>query len=179
MSDRGRHNVDEFPLDDEREPRAGDPAAQLQAEIENLRAEKQALFDKLARAQADYQNSRRRLEKDLDDRLKLAAGHLVRAFLPVLDNLERAMDVPESADVASVVEGVRGTYDQMLEVLNRNGVTPIAPEPGTPFDPTHMEALMQEAADYPSPTVTRLLQRGYEFDGRVLRPAQVAVSRSD
>ena len=155
----------------------GESPEQLLAEIENLRAEKQAAFDKLARAQADFANSRRRLEKDLDDRLKLAAGHLVRAFLPVLDNLERAIDVPESADVGTLVAGVRGTYEQMLDVLRRNSVVPIAPEPGTPFDPTHMEALMQEEADYDVPTVTRLLQRGYEFDGRVLRPAQVAVGR--
>lgn len=150
----------------------GDPFA----EIESLRAEKKALFEKLARAQADFQNSQRRLEKELDQRLKLAAGHLVRSFLPVLDNLERALDVPETADVGSVIEGVRGTYDQWLDVLRRNGVERIAPEPGTPFDPTHMEALMQEQADYDTPSVTRLLQPGYEFEGRVLRPAQVAVS---
>lgn len=180
MSDPRRQNVEDLELDEEREglrPENEGPD-QLQAEIENLRTERQALYEKLARAQADFQNSRRRLEKDLDDRLKLAAGHLVKAFLPVLDNLERAMEVPESADVQTVVEGVRGTYEQMLDVLKRNGVVPIAPEPGTAFDPTHMEALMQEPADYETPTVTRLLQRGYEFEGRVLRPAQVAVSRS-
>ena len=158
-------------------PQVGDTPEQLLAEIENLRAEKQAAFDKLARAQADFANSRRRLEKDLDDRLKLAAGHLVKAFLPVLDNLERAADVPETAEVGTVVQGVKGTYEQMLDVLRRNGVVPIAPEPGTPFDPTHMEALMQEEADYDAPTVTRLLQRGYEFESRVLRPAQVAVGK--
>lgn len=181
MSDSRRPSAQEAPLDEDRES-AGDPRAEtaaeeaLLAEIENLRAEKQALYEKLARAQADYQNSQRRLEKELDQRLKIAAGHLVKAFLPVLDNLERAAEVPESADVASVREGVRGTYEQMTQVLKRNGVIPIAPEPGTPFDPTHMEALMQEEADYPVPSVTRLLQRGYEFEGRVLRPAQVAVS---
>lgn len=152
--------------------------ADLQAEIENLRAEKQAAYEKLARVQADYQNAQRRLEKEMDQRLRMAAGQLIKAFLPVLDNLERALDVPESADVKTIVAGVRGTYDQWLEVLARNGVEPIAPEPGTPFDHHQMEALMQEPGDYEVPTVTRLLQRGYSFDGRVIRPAQVAVSQS-
>jgi molecular chaperone GrpE len=170
MSDSRRQDVEDVPADEAGE--AGDAAA----EVENLRAEKQALYEKLARVQADYQNSQRRLEKEMDQRLKVAAGHLVKAFLPVVDNLERAIDVPESADTQSVLEGVRGTYEQWMDVLRKNGVERIAPEPGTPFDPTHMEALMQEPADYPTPSVTRLLQPGYEFEGRVLRPAQVAVS---
>lgn len=171
MSDSRRQDVEEMPADEAQD--AGDALA---AEVENLRAEKQALYEKLARVQADYQNSQRRLEKEMDQRLKVAAGHLVKAFLPVVDNLERAMDVPESADTQSVLEGVRGTYEQWMDVLRKNGVERIAPGPGTPFDPTHMEALMQEQADYPTPSVTRLLQPGYEFEGRVLRPAQVAVS---
>lgn len=154
-----------------------DHEGDLQAEIENLRAEKQAAYEKLARVQADYQNAQRRLEKEMDQRLRIAAGQLIRAFLPVVDNLERALDVPETADVKSVVAGVRGTYDQWLEVLARNGVEAIAPEPGTPFDPNQMEALMQEPGDHDGPAVTRLLQRGYSFDGRVIRPAQVAVSQ--
>jgi molecular chaperone GrpE len=175
------------PIDDEHDEAQGsdDPFAEesadeeesLRAEIDNLRTEKQALYEKLARVQADFQNSQRRLEKDMDQRLKIAAGQLVKAFLPVLDNLERAMEVPETADVRTVVEGVRGTYEQWMDVLRRNGVEVIAPEPGTPFDPNRMEALMQEAGDYDGPTVTRLLARGYLFEGRVLRPAQVAVSR--
>ena len=85
---------------------------------------------------------------------------------------------PERSTETTLVAGVKGTYDQMLDVLRRNGVVPIAPEPGTPFDPTHMEALMQEPADYPVPTVPRLLERGDEFEGRVLRPAKVAVCNS-
>lgn len=151
----------------------------LEAEIENLQAEKQAAYEKLARVQADYQNAQRRLEKEMDQRMHIAAGQLMKAFLPVLDNLERALDIPESADVKSVVAGVRGTYDQWVEVLKKNGVEPIAPEPGTPFDHHRMEALMQEPGDYDVPTVTRLLQRGYSFDGRVIRPAQVAVSQPE
>lgn len=179
MSDSQEQDVQEMQDDDADSPGATSARAQVDdpwAEIENLRAEKQALYEKLARVQADYQNSQRRLEKEMDQRLKVAAGHLVRAFLPVVDNLARAIDVPETPETAGLLQGVRSIYEQWMDVLNKNGVEPIAPEAGTPFDPTRMEALMQEPADYDAPAVTRLLQRGYTFEGRVLRPAQVAVS---
>jgi molecular chaperone GrpE len=148
-------------------------------ELDRLRDENRQLYEKLARAQADYQNSQRRLEKDADQRLKLAAGHLMREFLPVVDNLERALEVSDTADLQTVLGGVRGTYEQWMSVLRNNGVQAIAPEPGEPFEPERHEALMQEPVD-PAPElpeVTRVLQKGYTFDGRVLRPAQVAVSR--
>ncbi len=149
-------------------------------DIEALREENRQLFEKLARVQADYQNAQRRLTKDADHRLKVAAGHLMREMLPVVDNLERALDVSADADVLSVLGGVRGTLDQFLAVLKTNGVTPVAPKEDDPFDPEQHEALMQEPRDDApeSPVVTRLLQKGYAFDGRVIRPAQVAVSRS-
>ena len=173
MSDTQDQDIQDEPSFDEAD---GDDLA---AEVENLRAEKNALYEKLARVQADYQNSQRRLEKDANQRLTLAAGQLIKAFLPVLDNLERAKDVPPTATLESVLNGVRGTYEQWIDVLKKNGVDVLAPAAGTPFDPSQMEALMQEPADYDTPTVTRLLSRGYTFDGRTLRPAQVAVSQSN
>ncbi len=149
-------------------------------ELELLRQENGELRNMLARKQADYQNSQRRLEKDASQRLKVAAGQLVREFLPVVDNLERALDVPDTVDVATVLNGVRGTYTQLVDVLKTNGVESIAPEVDEPFNPEHHEALMQEPRN-PAPdtqVVTRVLQKGYSFDGRVIRPAQVAVSAS-
>ncbi len=164
--------------DDDADPASSGDAA-LANEVERLREENRQLFEKIARIQADFQNSQRRLEKDADQRLKIAAGHLVREFLPVVDNLERAMEVPESADVKTVVTGVRGTYDQWMEVLKSNGVQAIDPAAGDPYDANRHEALMQEPTEGAdeTPHVTRVLQKGYTFDGRVLRPAQVAVSR--
>ena len=150
-------------------------------ELDRLRQENKQLFEKLARLQADYQNSQRRLEKDADQRLKIAAGHLVRDFLPVIDNLERALQVPDTADLQTVLGGVRGTHQQWLGVLRDNGVVPIEPAPGVAFDPQRHEALMQEDplddAESDGQHVTKLLEKGYDFDGRVLRPAKVAVSR--
>ena len=166
-------------IQDDQEPGEAGEGGDVAAELENLRAEKAALYEKLARVQADYQNSQRRLEKDANQRLTLAAGQLIKAFLPVLDNLERAKDVPPTATLESVLNGVRGTYEQWIDVLKKNGVDVLAPAAGTAFDPSQMEALMQEPADYDTPTVTRLLSRGYTFDGRTLRPAQVAVSQSN
>ena len=160
-------------------PRAeGQGVAAMRAEIENLGAEKAALFEKLARTQADYQNSRRRLENDATQHLTLAVGRLIRSLLPVVDNLERALALdPEKTDVKAVLNGVNGTYQQFLDVLKSQGVEAISPEPGTPFDPNRHEALMQEAGDYDEPTVTRLLQKGYTFGGKPVRAAQVAVSK--
>lgn len=173
--DQAEERVDDAKLD---APDA-DASNDLETEVERLRDENRQLYEKLARAQADYQNSQRRLEKDADQRLKIAAGHLVRDFLPVLDNLERALEVSETSDLKTVLQGLRGTHGQWLDVLKRNGVEPIDPEPGAPFEPERHEALMQEPVENAeeTPHVTRTLQKGYSFDGRVLRAAQVAVSR--
>ena len=152
--------------------------ASLKGEVENLRAEKAALFEKLARTQADYQNSRRRLENDATQHLNLALGRVIKSLLPVVDNLERALALdPAKTDAKAVLGGVQGTLNQFLDVLKGHGVEPVSPEAGTPFDPTQHEALMQESADYDEPTVTRLLQKGYTFQGRPVRAAQVAVSK--
>ena len=172
------YDRDYDPADDDGDDAA--PAdAELATEVERLREENRQLFEKIARIQADYQNSQRRLEKDADQRLKIAAGHLVREFLPVVDNLERALEVPETADVKTVVAGVRGTYEQWMGVLKANGVEAINPAAGDAYDADRHEALMQEPTEGAdeTPHVTRVLQKGYTFDGRVLRPAQVAVSR--
>ncbi len=176
MTDENEQDINEdAPLDAEPVPEVDIG----EDDVEALREENRQLFEKLARQQADYQNAQRRLTKDADQRLKVAAGHLMRELLPVVDNLERALDVPETADVQSVLGGVRGTLDQFLSVLQANGVATISPGEGEEFDANRHEALMQEARDPApeSPVVTRLLQKGYDFDGRVIRPAQVAVSR--
>ena len=158
-------------------PDVGDRS--LRAELERVQAERDAFHEKLARAQADYTNSRNRLEKDAQQSQQLALGRVLKAFLPVVDNLERALALdPDQTDAKAVLGGVNGTRTQFLEALKSQGVEPVAPAAGTPFDPTVMEALMQEEADYAEPAVTRLLQPGYTFNGKPLRPAQVAVSRS-
>src|SRR5438477_5768955 len=149
-------------------------------ELDKVVAERDALFERLARATADYQNSRKRLEADLEQRAQYANSTLIKSLLPVIDNFERALAVdPAKADAASILKGLQVVHDQLMTVLKAQHVEVMAPEPGTPFDPAHHQALMQQPSDeYKEPTVTQLLQKGYMLHGRTLRPASVAVSKS-
>lgn len=158
-------------------PGAGGPAATDDAAL--LRAERDSMFERLARATADFQNTRKRLEADADQRVQYANSGLIKSLIPVIDNFERALAVdPAKADAASILKGMQIVHDQWLKVLRDQKVEEIAPQPGEPFDPTRHEALMQQPGNYAEPTVTQLLQKGYALHGRTLRPAQVAVSRT-
>jgi molecular chaperone GrpE len=148
-------------------------------DYDKVKAERDALFERLARAQADFQNSRKRLETESDQRLQYANSQLIKNLLPTIDNLERAMAVDVAkTDAASIVKGLQVLVDQLMKVLAVQQVEVIAPEVGSPFDPTRHEALMQQDSEYPPNTVTQLLQKGYALRDRTLRPAQVAVSKA-
>src|SRR5687767_2752068 len=98
-------------------------SATPQAEVENLRAEKNALFEKLARAQADFTNARKRLEADLETRVQYQLGKLIESQLPLINNLERAIGVdPTKADAATILKGVQLVHDQWIDLLKRFGV---------------------------------------------------------
>ena len=170
-------NIDQPDTTTEQQQGGGGGADEVQA----LRKERADLFDRLARATADFQNSRRRLEQDADQRLQYANASLIKALLPVLDNFERALAVdPKKADANSILKGMELVHRQWLDILRGQQVEVIAPEQGTPFDPTKHEALMQQPSDkYTEPTVTQLLAKGYALHGRTLRPAQVAVSKTN
>lgn len=156
-----------------------DTAAPTLQDYDKVKAERDALFERLARAQADFQNSRKRLETESDQRLQYANSQLIKNLLPTIDNLERAMAVDVGkTDAASVVKGLQVLVDQLMKILASQHVEVIAPEPGSPFDPTRHEALMQQESEYPPNIVTQLLQKGYVLRDRTLRPAQVAVSKA-
>jgi molecular chaperone GrpE len=148
-------------------------------ELRKVQQERDELFERLARLQADFQNSRRRLEADAEQRLQFANSGLIKALIPVIDNFERALAVdPAKVDAASILKGLHLVHDQWLAVLKKENVETIAPEPGTPFDPATHEALIQHPSDeYPPATVTQLLTKGYALHGRTLRPASVSVSK--
>jgi len=148
-------------------------------ELRKLREERDSLFERLARATADYRNSQRRLEQDKEQAVQYANGSLIKSLLPVIDNFERALAVdPAKSDAATILKGMQIIHDQWMDVLKAQEVEEIAPKTGTPFDPTRHEALMQQPSDkYADPTVMQLLQKGYMLHGRTLRPAGVAVSR--
>jgi molecular chaperone GrpE len=174
-----------IPIDDENTNDAettGEESAGGQGdsnELLKLQAERDDLYQRLARATADFQNTRKRLETDFDQRMQYANSNLIKSLLPVIDNFERALAVdPNKSDSASILKGMQIVHDQWLKVLKDQKVEEIAPEPGSPFDPSQHEALMQTQDVTESPQVMHLLQKGYSLFGRTLRPAQVAVSRT-
>lgn len=156
------------------------PEGESTTDLAKLQAERDSLFERLARATAEFQNSRKRMEAEFEQRMAYANAALIRSLLPVIDNWERALAVdPSNTDAAAVLKGLELVHDQMMDVLKQQNVEVIAPEPGTPFDPNKHEALMQQPSDqYTEPTVTQLFQKGYALPGRTLRPAQVAVSKT-
>ena len=148
-------------------------------ELRKLREERDSLFERLARTTADYRNSQRRLEQDKEQAVQYANSSLIKSLLPVIDNFERALAVdPANSDAATILKGMQIIHDQWMDVLKSQDVEEVAPRPGTPFDPTRHEALMQQPDDqYAEPTVVQLMQKGYILHGRTLRPAGVAVSQ--
>jgi len=151
----------------------------LDGDLRKLQSERDTLFEQLARVQADFKNAQKRLESDKQQAIAFANSKLITSLLPVIDNFERALGAdPAKADVNTLLKGLQIVYDQLMTQLRGQNVEPIAPEPGTPFDPNLHQAILQQPTDqYDQPTVTQLLQKGYSLHGRVLRPAQVAVSK--
>ena len=154
-------------------------AASVSTDVARLQQERDALFERLARATADFKNAQKRLEADAEQRAQYANSALIKSLIPVIDNFERALSVdPGKADASTILKGLQIVHDQLIKVLRDQKVEEIAPQPGERFDPTRHEALMQqEAPQYDEPSVTQLLQKGYALHGRTLRPAGVAVSR--
>jgi len=160
------------------ENETAEPAAD--DEVGKLRRERDDLFDRLARLQAEFQNSRRRLEADVEQRLQFANSALIKALIPVIDNFERALAVdPAKVDSAAILKGLGLVHDQWLAVLKKEEVETIAPGPGDDFDPSRHEAIMHERSQEIEPEkITRLLVKGYALHGRTLRPASVAVAKA-
>jgi molecular chaperone GrpE len=180
MSQQDPIHAEDIPLEpDPDAPKSGKAPASAEAEIENLRAEKASLFERLARAQADFQNTRKRLENDFEQRLQYANSELLKSLLPVIDNFERALAVEAGPETGAMRDGLKLVHDQLLEILRKHNLQQVDPEPGTAFDPNLHEALMQKPDDRHAdgPVVLEVFQKGYTLHGRRLRPAQVVVSR--
>jgi len=154
-------------------------SSEAKYELQKLQAERDSLYERLVRDTAEFRNSQKRMNAEMDTRLQFANSALIKSLIPVIDNFERAIAVdPEKVDARQILKGMQIVHDQWLKVLSQQQVEEIAPAPGAPFDPTKHEAIMQQDATYPVPTVVQLFQKGYSLHGRTLRPAQVAVSKS-
>jgi molecular chaperone GrpE len=161
--------------DDNPSAPAGD-AVGVETELQKLKAERDSLLDRLARAQAEFENARRRASKEQQDFRDYATVDTVKSLLPVIDSFERALQVKsEPGDFRSGVELI---YKQLQDALAKLGVRPI-PAKGEPFDPHVHEAIeMVETSDVTDHEVLEELQRGYKLKDRLLRPAMVKVAKN-
>lgn len=156
-------------------PSAGQADEALQREVELLRTRNEQLM----RIAADFENYKRRQEREREELGKFAGQQLITGLLPVIDNFERGLQTePSPEDVHNFVEGIRMIHRQFLDVLTKAGVQPIDAM-GEPFNPEFHEAIMsEENPDVPDETVIGEFQRGYVMHGRLLRPSVVKVSKA-
>ena len=155
------------------------------ADGDTLLAKYRELEDKLSEAQervlrtaADAENFKKRLQREKEEQTRYANESFMRELLPVIDNLERALEHSEAgADQGGLLEGLNMTLKGLLDTLTRFGCTPVEAA-GKPFDPNFHEAVSQEeSTDHEPNTVLRELQKGYMLKERLLRPAMVLVSK--
>jgi molecular chaperone GrpE len=147
-----------------------------ETELQKLKAERDTLLDRLARAQAEFENARRRASKEQQEFRDYAAADAIKSLLPVVDSLERALQV--KSDAAELRSGVELIYKQLQAALAKLSVNPIVSK-GEAFDPRFHEAIeMVETSAAPDHQVLEELQRGYKFKDRLLRPAMVKVARN-
>jgi molecular chaperone GrpE len=150
-----------------------DPS-EMQRELDQLAGEKAELQDRVLRAQAEFQNFRKRMEKERGELYEYASMEAVRALLPVLDDFERSLK-SESSD-KEYVKGMELIYQRFFDGLKKLGLEPIVSE-GQAFDPhIHHAVDKMETAEAAPDTILEEFQRGYNFKGRMLRPAMVKVA---
>lgn len=152
--------------DEKPEPKSGD----IEADNEALSAE----AEQLLRLRADFQNYRRRVEREKADMVRLANEDLLRELIEVYDDFQRAVEAEKEHD--AFYEGIQMIADRFQKVLEKNGLQEI-PTNGEPFDPNLHHAVITEDADEKSGTIVETFQRGYTLNGKVLRPAMVKVAR--
>jgi molecular chaperone GrpE len=195
--EREHHEPEERPVTPEEEPvtsrdEAGEPSgeedpaneaerlaeseeAESEDPLARVERERDEYLDLARRAQADFENYRKRAAKEAAAAGQRAKSGLVRELLPVVDNLERALASAEDTE-QHLAEGVRLVHSELIAVLERNGVEQFDPS-GHRFDPSEHEALSMRAEDgTESGTVLDVVEKGYRANGAVLRPARVVVS---
>jgi molecular chaperone GrpE len=156
------------------------PQDELQSQIDTLGQEKAALYDQLLRRQAEFENYRKRVERERTDERHKARADLLVELLPVLDNFERALASLQTsgADAAGLRHGVELIHRQFKDALTKFGLQPVEAL-GQTFDPHLHEAVTIEATDeHKENTVIEEFERGYKLGDRLLRPAKVKVASS-
>lgn len=176
----GSSDVDEQQGGDESEAVAELTAEQqLQQEVETSRDDARKNHELYLRAMADMENLRKRSQREKEDLAKFGNETLLREVLPVIDNLERAVEhAVQDGATDGLLEGVRMTLDQFGKVLEKFHVVPVEAI-GQVFDPAHHQAMGQvETEDYPVNTVALEMQKGYLLNDRLLRPSMVMIAKT-
>lgn len=148
----------------------------LKKQVENLENILKEKNEEILRRAADLDNYRKRLAKETEDKVRFANQAVVKDFLPVIDNIEMALQHTEEG--SPLREGIELTIKSFKDVLSRHGVTEINSEIGTIFDPAVHEAIMMDnTAEYENNAITLCVQKGYILNDRVIRPAKVKVNK--
>src|SRR5688572_28935111 len=171
------------------DPNAGDETAAEQSEaaappeaaddeaLAALEKERDTLKEQFLRAVADFDNYRKRIERERRELSEYAAADVLLELLPIIDNFERALQAPAGPDVDAFRRGVDLIHKQMLDLLRKRGVTPIDAH-GADFDPNVHQAVIHEPSEaHREGEVMQELQRGYKLGERLLRPAMVKVAK--
>ncbi|MCP4650674.1 MAG: nucleotide exchange factor GrpE [PVC group bacterium] len=148
------------------------------AEYEVLKHQEQIATERIARIQADFDNARKRMERDKLDFLRFSEENIISELVPFIDDFQRAFAAADKTKDFDVLhKGVEMILNHLLELLKKKGVKPIEAE-GKLFDPAYHEAMMQvESEEHPENTVIEELQKGYMLNDKVLRTAKVKVSK--
>ncbi|PKF50592.1 nucleotide exchange factor GrpE [Enterovibrio nigricans] len=153
---------------------------ELEAALEESEAKVKEQQDSVLRARADIENMRRRTEQEIDKARKFALERFANELLPVIDNMERAVEMADKENdaIKPMLEGIELTLKTMQDTVAKFGLKELNPH-GEAFNPEFHQAMsIQESADHAPNTVMFVMQKGYELNGRVVRPAMVMVSKA-
>ncbi len=165
--------------DAEAEMAQPDQVAELQAQVEGLTQDKTNLYDQMLRRQAEFENYRKRVERERAESLHRSRAEVLLELLPVVDNFDRALSSLESGgDAQSLRQGVELIHRQLSDALLKFGLEPV-PTVGEAFDPHMHEAVTTEqSSEHEENTVIEEFQKGYKLGDKLLRPAKVKVASS-
>ncbi|NNG00500.1 MAG: nucleotide exchange factor GrpE [Desulfobacteraceae bacterium] len=174
----------EVPIEAATEPAAGkatDDGDSIEQKLETAQNEARENYDRLLRVSAEFENYKKRTNREVSDFKRYANESLIRDLLSVVDNLERAIESAKQdiSEEGALVEGVEMTLSEVVKIFEKHSVKPIE-SLGEEFDPCFHQAMMQEeVTDKPNNIVLKELQKGYLIHDRLLRPAMVVVSKSN
>ncbi|HUN27559.1 MAG TPA: nucleotide exchange factor GrpE [Steroidobacteraceae bacterium] len=179
----GHGELEHAPSEDERdggttEPSAGAQLGELQRALSEAEERASSVRDQYLRSLAEIDNVRKRAQREIDNASRFGLERFAQELLPVKDSLELAVASGPKSDARGLIEGQAATLQLLAKAFGKLGISEIDPR-GEPFDPTRHEAVLMQESDSAEPnSVLQVVQRGYELNGRLLRPARVIVAKA-